>query len=196
MPVKYYLDKRLNKHGEAPIRIVWSFSGDRFQSTMKVSIPPASWDAKSMRVTWADVNHKKTSVHVINLYLDALEKAAYRMENEANVQNTALTKLLVKRIFEDVMGAGGEYPLQQEQTWKRMLKERNQNKVRYFEHFKGGKYKLIGFGKDAETQGDVVIYQSLYGAGQIWVRPYDIFFGTVNGPEGEEVARYREIFNI
>jgi len=30
MPLKFYLDKRKNKHGEAPIRVVWSFNGDRY----------------------------------------------------------------------------------------------------------------------------------------------------------------------
>ena len=37
MPLKIYLDKRQNKHGEAPIRVVWSFNGDRYQTTMGFS---------------------------------------------------------------------------------------------------------------------------------------------------------------
>jgi len=60
-------------------------------------------------------------------------------------------------------------------------------------HFKGGKYKLIGFGKDSETLEDVVIYQAMYGAGQIWVRPYEIFFSKVTLPDGTEVERFKEI---
>ena len=62
-----------------------------------------------------------------------------------------------------------------------------------FEHFKGGKYKLIDFGKDSETLEDVVIYQALYGANQIWVRPYDMFFSKVKLPDGTEVERFHEI---
>lgn len=73
------------------------------------------------------------------------------------------------------------------------VEERGLSKARYFEHFKGGKYKLIGFGKDSETLEEVVIYQALYGTGQIWVRPYDIFFSKVTLPDGTEVERFKEI---
>lgn len=52
---------------------------------------------------------------------------------------------------------------------------------------------FIGFGKDSETLEDVVIYQALYGAGQIWVRPYDIFFGKAKDENGNEVERFKEI---
>ena len=87
MPLKIHLDKRQNKHGEAPIRVVWSFNGDRYQITM-------------------------------------------------------------------------------------------------------------GFGKDSETLEEVVIYQALYGAGQIWVRPYEIFFSKVTLPDGTEVERFKEISSL
>ena len=96
----------------------------------------------------------------------------------------------------DVLGAGGEYPTAQEAQWKKMLKERGLSKARYFEHFKGGKYKLIGFGKDSETLEDVVIYQALYGVGQIWVRPYEIFFSKAKDENGDEVDRFKEIDSV
>ena len=73
-----------------------------------------------------------------------------------------------------------------------MIRERGLPKARYFEHFKGGKYKLVDFGKDSETLEEVVIYQALYGIGQIWVRPYSIFFGKVTLPDGSEVDRFKE----
>ena len=74
-----------------------------------------------------------------------------------------------------------------------MLNERFMTKARYFQHFRGGKYKLIGFGKDSETQEDVVIYQALYGANHIWVCPYDIFFSMVKDDNGNMVKRFTEI---
>ena len=192
MPLKLYLDKRQNKHGEAPIRVVWSFNGDRYQTTMGFSIPPKAWDAQECRVTPAAYNHKNTASTTINAFIDAIEKAVNRLENYARVQNATLTKPIVKQVIADVLGAGGEYPTAQEAQWKKMLKERGLSKARYFEHFKGGKYKLIGFGKDSETLEDVVIYQALYGAGQIWVRPYDIFFSKVKDESGNEVNRFKE----
>jgi hypothetical protein len=193
MPLKLYLDKRQNKHGEAPIRVVWSFNGDRYQTTMGFSIPPKAWDDQECRVTPAAYNHKNTASTTINAFIEAIEKAVNRLENYARVQNATLTKPIVKQVIADVLGAGGEYPTAQEPLWKKMLKERGLTKSRYFEHFKGGKYKLIGFGKDSETLEDVVIYQALYGAGQIWVRPYDIFFSKAKDENGNEVDRFKEI---
>ena len=196
MPIKFYLEKLLNKHDEAPIRVAWSFNGDRFQTTMGYSIPPKAWDAENCRVTPEAYNHRKTPTTTINNYIAALERAANRMENEAQAINATLTKPLVKKIVEDVMKAGGEYPVKNEAEWKRMLKQRSLTHDRYFEHFKGGKYKLHGFGKDSKTLESVVIYQALYGLHELWVRPYDEFFGKVTLPDGTEVERFREIDSI
>ena len=193
MPLKFYLDKRQNKHGEAPIRVVWSFNGDRYQTTMGFSIPPKAWDERECRVTPAAYNHKNTPSTTINAFIIAMEKAVNRLENYARTQNATLTKPIVKKVVADVIAAGGEFPHEQEKVWRKMLSERFMTKERYFEHFKGGKYKLIGFGKDSETLEDVVIYQALYGAGQIWVRPYDIFFSKAKDENGNEVDRFKEI---
>ena len=193
MSLKLYLDKRQNKHGEAPIRVVWSFNGDRYQTTMGFSIPPKAWDGQECRVTHAAYNHKNTASTTINAFLDSMERAGNRLENYARTQNATLTKPLVKQVVADVIAAGGEYPFEKEKAWKKALSERRLTKNRYFQHFRGGKYKLIGFGKDSETLEDVVVYQALYGAGQIWVRPQDIFFSKVALPDGTEVERFKEI---
>lgn len=193
MPLKFYLDKRQNKHGEAPIRVVWSFNGDRYQTTMGFSIPPVAWDDEAKRVTPAEYNHKNTASTMINAFIEATERAVNRVENYARVQNATLRKPVVKKVVADVLAAGGEYPMAQESVWKKMIQESGCSRDRYFEHFKGGKYKLIGFGKDSETLEDVVIYQALYGANQIWVRPHDIFFSKVELPDGTEVERFKEI---
>ena len=193
MPLKIYLDKRKNKHGEAPIRIVWSFNGDRYQTTMGFSIPTEAWDNKKCRVTPAAYNHKNTPSTTINAFLDTIERSVNRIENYARTQNATLTKPLVRQVVADVIACGGEYPFEKEKAWKKALTERSLTKDRYFQHFRGGKYKLIGFGKDSETLEDVVIYQALFGARQIWVRPYEIFFSKAKDENGNEVDRFKEI---
>ena len=193
MPINFYLEKRLNKHKEAPIRVAWSFNGERFLTTVGVSIPPDSWDADTQRVTPIAHNHKNTPVTTINGYLNALARAANRMENESMIHNAPLTRSLVRSIVDDVLSAGGKYPDSHEASWKRLLRKRSTSSDRYFEHFKGGKYKLIGFGKDSETLEEVVIYQALYGNQEIWVRPFNIFFSKVTLPDGTEVERFKEI---
>lgn len=193
MPLKLYLDKRQNKHKESPIRVVWSFNGDRYQTTMGFSIPPEAWDEKESRVTPAAYNHKNTPSSTINAFIVAMEKAVNRLENYARTQNAMLTKPIVKKVVADVIAGGGEYPYEQETVWRMMLSERYMTKERYFQHFRGGKYKLIGFGQDTETLEDVVIYQELYGMQKYWVRPYNIFFSKIKGDDGNEVERFKEI---
>lgn len=193
MPLKHYLDKRQNKHKESPIRVVWSFNGDRYQTTMRFSIPPEAWDEKESRVTPAAYNYKNTPSSTINAFIVAMEKAVNRLENYARTQNAMLTKPIVKKVVADVIAGGGEYPYEQEKVWRKMLSERYMTKERYFQHFRGGKYKLIGFGQDTETLEDVVIYQELYGMQKYWVRPYNIFFSKIKGDDGNEVERFKEI---
>ena len=64
--------------------------------------------------------------------------------------------------------------------------------MKYYRHFKGGKYKLLAVGQDSETLEPVVVYQALYGDMRVWVRPYDMFYGKVLR-DGVEVERFEEI---
>lgn len=63
---------------------------------------------------------------------------------------------------------------------------------RYFLHFKGGLYKMIGLAKDSETLENIVIYQALYGEENIWARPEKMFFETIER-DGEIIKRFKEI---
>ena len=123
MPVRFYLDKRPNKYGECPIRIVWSFNGDRYQTTMGYSIPPEAWDDETSRVTPAAYNHKKTASSEINSFIESMERAVNRLENFARTQNAAPTKAIVKKVVADVLAAGGAYPSPKESLWKKMLRD-------------------------------------------------------------------------
>lgn len=66
------------------------------------------------------------------------------------------------------------------------------NKERYFIHFKGGLYKLIGYAYHSETLEEMVIYQALYGMNKIWVRPKTLFFDKVVR-NGVEMNRFTEV---
>ena len=121
MPLKFYLDKRKNKYGESPIRVVWSFNGDRYQTTLGFSVPPTAWNDDTKRVSPAEHNHRKTASSTINDFIEAMEKAVNRIENYARVQNATLSKPIVKRVIADVLASGGAYPSPKESLWKKML---------------------------------------------------------------------------
>lgn len=63
---------------------------------------------------------------------------------------------------------------------------------KYYRHFKGGLYQLIGLAKDSETLEDMVVYQALYGEKQMWIRPAEMFFGKVER-DGKVMKRFEEV---
>ena len=84
-------------------------------------------------------------------------------------------------------------------TWyvpliEKMLMEYQQPEdgIRYFQHFKGGKYRFIRTAFDSETKERMVIYQAMYGDKQYWVRPEKMFFENIER-NGRTFARFTEI---
>ena len=63
---------------------------------------------------------------------------------------------------------------------------------KYYRHFKGGLYKLVGIAKDSETLEELVVYEAQYGEHQLWVRPAEMFFGKVE-KDGKVMDRFEEI---
>lgn len=59
-----------------------------------------------------------------------------------------------------------------------------------YRHFKGGTYRLLGVGRDSESEALVVIYQAA--DDRLWVRPLGMWSEVVDGPDGP-VARFTPI---
>lgn len=66
--------------------------------------------------------------------------------------------------------------------------------MKLYKHYKQKYYKLYGIAKHSETLTDVAYYECLYKnpAGQFWVRPTELFFGTTE-IEGQQVPRFQEV---
>ena len=58
-----------------------------------------------------------------------------------------------------------------------------------YRHYKGGEYELIGVARHSETLEPLVLYRPLYGSGDLWVRPYAMFFEQVD-VDGVSRARF------
>lgn len=59
-------------------------------------------------------------------------------------------------------------------------------------HYKGGEYEVLGVVRHSETAAPMVLYRALYGAGGLWVRPYDMFV-EVGLFAGRQQARFAPI---
>ncbi|MCE2572329.1 DUF1653 domain-containing protein [Motilimonas eburnea] len=58
-----------------------------------------------------------------------------------------------------------------------------------YQHYKGNRYQVLDLAIHSETEQWMVLYRPLYGAGELWVRPYDMFVENLT-IAGEEVPRF------
>ena len=62
-------------------------------------------------------------------------------------------------------------------------------KLGKYRHFKGNEYEVIGFANDSETLEKMVVYRALYGEGELWVRPLEMFTEDVTR-DGKTFKRF------
>ena len=66
---------------------------------------------------------------------------------------------------------------------------------KYYRHFKGGKYRMIGVARDSEDPArDLVVYQALYGEKGLWVRPKMVNNVEIGGMAGLSAERLSRTF--
>jgi len=61
-----------------------------------------------------------------------------------------------------------------------------------YRHYKGNEYEVIGVGTHTESEEKMVIYKALYAPYETWLRPYDMFFETVE-IDGKTVPRFAKV---
>ena len=44
-----------------------------------------------------------------------------------------------------------------------------------YRHYKGNEYEVLEIAKHSETLEPMVVYRALYGAGEVWVRPAEMW---------------------
>ncbi len=78
-----------------------------------------------------------------------------------------------------------------------MLPEKHEILVnRYYRHFKGGLYRVIGIATHSETEEKLVIYQAQYGEHEWFARPYKMFTEPIDNkkyPDAKQKYRFELI---
>ena len=58
-----------------------------------------------------------------------------------------------------------------------------------YRHYKGGLYEVVGVARHSESLEPMVVYRPLYGAAELWVRPFGMFLEVVSH-EGQLQPRF------
>lgn len=61
-----------------------------------------------------------------------------------------------------------------------------------YRHFKGNLYEVIGVARHSETLQEMVVYKALYGEGDMWVRPSDMWDEVIER-DGKLIKRFELI---
>lgn len=61
-----------------------------------------------------------------------------------------------------------------------------------YRHYKGGEYDVVAVARHSETLAALVFYRPVYEGADWWVRPYEMFTGTVV-IDGVERPRFAHI---
>jgi hypothetical protein len=64
-----------------------------------------------------------------------------------------------------------------------------EDKKGFYRHFKNLLYELVDIAQHSETQEYYVVYKAHYGSEGLWVRPYLMFFETIER-NGQQLKRF------
>jgi hypothetical protein len=62
-----------------------------------------------------------------------------------------------------------------------------------YRHYKGGEYRVVGLARHSESLEPLVVYEALYGAGGLWVRPAAMFTEAIVDAHGVRRPRFARI---
>ena len=65
-----------------------------------------------------------------------------------------------------------------------------------YKHFKGNNYRILAIAKHSETGEQMVVYKALYGEGEVFVRPLDMFMEPIDRakyPDASQEYRFEKV---
>ncbi|MGQ0841724.1 DUF1653 domain-containing protein [Actinokineospora sp.] len=83
-------------------------------------------------------------------------------------------------------------------NWRPPVEQGQSAEVRagVYRHFKGRHYLVTGTARHSETEEEFVVYRTLYGKFDLWVRPVTHFQEDVPAPSGDLVPRFEYVDTV
>lgn len=101
MAVSFTLEKRTNLHNECPIRLSWSFCGQRYQSSLGFSVKKEDWDENNKLVKANARNHFGQSAEDINYLIKRISAVVSGVEQNCIGSKLILSKDMMKHAISD-----------------------------------------------------------------------------------------------
>lgn len=176
MSVSFTLEKRTNLHDESPIRISWSFMGERVQSTLGVSIKKEDWNEKSRLVKADAHNHNGQSADEINFLIKRISTVVMDVELACIENQYILGKDMMKQAISDALSKDIARPEDILERCLQGLKSMPEIKTRYYKDLAGRYYKFLCEARNFYISVDkFYILQELFGRGERVAVPTDKF---------------------
>lgn len=103
MSVGFTLEKRANKFGECPIRLSWNYMGERYQSTLGISVKKEDWDENSKSVKAYAHNHNGQNADEINFRIKRITGVVMGIELTSVEREYIITKDMMKQAIKDAL---------------------------------------------------------------------------------------------
>lgn len=117
MAVNFYLEKRTDKKGDAPIRISICIRSTRYVTSTGYKITPSKWDAAKQQVKKGCSNAAGMSWTAINAMLAKMSERFTAIENECILNNRIPDIESLKSEFTSAFGRRRQKPIEDESTF-------------------------------------------------------------------------------
>ena len=186
MSVSFTLEKRTNLHDESPIRISWSFMGERVQSTLGVSIKKEDWNEKSRLVKADAHNHNGQNADEINFLIKRISTVVMDVELACIESQYILGKDMMKQVISDALANDIARPEDIVERCMNGIVSTPEPTTRYYCDLSGRYYQFLCDARNFYGFGDnYYILQELFGAHERVAVPISKF-----KPEREKGSMY------
>ena len=186
MSVSFTLEKRTNKYGECPIRLSWSFMGERVQSTLGVSIKKEDWNEKSRLVKADAHNHNGQNADEINFLIKRISTVVMDVELACIESQYILGKDMMKQVISDALSNNIARPEDIVERCMNGIVSAPEPTTRYYKDLSGRYYQFLCDARNYYASHDkYFILQELFGAHERVAVPISKF-----KPEREKGSMY------
>lgn len=192
MPIRFTLDKRENYDHECTIRLSWSWSIARFQTTIGQRIKAVDWDNVRQRVRPGAHNSNGVYAESINATLQKLFSMVYAMERLAHTYNKVIFPFMMKGAVKDVLSNNFTNGDDVAAKWLYASEYQETTKIKYFHQKPDHYFKLICTAYSPLLRCEMYVMQELFGEGRIIVESCSEFRGKVS-IDYEYGFNYREV---